>query len=231
MDGVHAMGGMHGFGKVEPERNEPVFHAQWEARCLALNRAMGAIGAWTIDEGRVGIEALPPAVYLARSYYGKWALRLENMIVQRGLADAEEITAGHALRAGQPVKRKLSVADVHRTLTRGSFGRPAQSPARFKIGDRVRARNIHPPTHTRLPRYARGHLGVIDAVRGCHVFPDSVAIGAGENPQWLYTVLFDGRELWGESTDPTLKVSIEAFEPYLDPAPVIPAERSESRNP
>ena len=89
-------------------------------------------------------------------------------------------------------------------LTRGSFGRPAQAPARFKIGDRVRTRNIHPATHTRLPRYARGRVGVIEASRGCHVFPDSVAIGAGEDPQWLYTVLFAGRELWGENADPTL---------------------------
>jgi nitrile hydratase len=218
MDGIHDMGGMHGFGKVEAEDNEPVFHAVWEARCLALNRAMGAIGAWTIDEGRAGIEALPPDVYLARSYYGKWALRLENMVVNRGLAGADEIAAGHALRAGKPLKRTLSAADVPRTLTRGSFSRTAKSPACFKVGDRVRTKNIHPPTHTRLPRYARGRAGVIEAIRGCHVFPDAVAIGAGEDPQWLYTVLFEGRELWGETSDPTLKVSIEAFEPYLDAA-------------
>jgi nitrile hydratase subunit beta len=216
MDGVHDMGGMHGFGKVDPETNEPVFHAAWEARCHALNRAMGAIGAWTIDEGRAGIEALPPEVYLASSYYGKWALRLQNMVVARGLAGADEIAAGHALRAGKPLDHKLSAADVPGSLTRGSFGRTPQSPARFKVGDHVRAKNIHPPTHTRLPRYAHGHVGVIEALRGCHVFPDSVAIGAGENPQWLYTVLFDGRELWGEAADPTLKVSIEAFEPYLE---------------
>jgi nitrile hydratase subunit beta len=218
MDGIHDIGGMHGFGKVEPENNEPVFHAAWEARCLALNRAMVAIGAWTIDEDRAGIEELPPQVYLARSYYGKWALRLENLLVKCGLLATDEIAAGHALRAGKPLNRRFAAAVVPRTLTRGSFGRPAQSPARFKIGDRVRAKNIHPPTHTRLPRYARGRVGVIEALRGCHVFPDSSALRAGENPQWLYTVLFEGRELWGENTDPTLKVSIEAFEPYLEPA-------------
>jgi nitrile hydratase len=218
MDGIHDMGGMQGFGKVEAEANEPVFHAAWEGRCLALNRAMGAIGAWTIDEGRAGIEGLPPEIYLARSYYGKWALRLENMVIDRGLAGADEIAAGRALRAGKPMKRKLTVTEVPRTLTRGSFFRKAPRPARFPVGDRVRTKNIHPPTHTRLPRYARGHVGVIEAIRGCHVFPDSVAIGAGENPQWLYTVLFEGRELWGDTADPTLKVSIEAFEPYLDAA-------------
>jgi nitrile hydratase len=218
MDGVHDMGGMHGFGKVEPEKNEPVFHAAWEGRCLALNRAMGAIGAWTIDEGRAGIETLPPEIYLARSYYEKWALRLENMVISRGLADADELAKGHATHAGKPMKRKLTVAEVPRTLTRGSFFRDAQVPARFALGQRVRTKNIHPATHTRLPRYARGRAGVIEAIRGCHVFPDSAAIGAGENPQWLYTVLFEGRELWGDNTDPTLKVSIEAFEPYLDAA-------------
>jgi nitrile hydratase subunit beta len=215
MDGIHDMGGMHGFGKVEPEQDEPVFDAAWEGRCLALNRAMGAIGAWTIDEGRSGIEQLPPDVYLASSYYGKWALRLENMVVARGLASADELAAGRALHDGKPLERKLTAADVPRTLTRGSFGRTAPAPARFTVGDRVRAKNMHPTTHTRLPRYARGHVGVVEATRGCHVFPDSTAVGGGENPQWLYTVVFEARELFGEAADPTLQVSIEAFEPYL----------------
>jgi nitrile hydratase subunit beta len=216
MDGVHDMGGMHGFGRVEPEQNEPVFHAPWEGRTLALNRAMGYTGVWTIDQTRAGIEALPPDVYLSSSYYRKWELRLENMIVALGLAGADELKAGHALRPGKTLKRKLNADQVPNTLSRGSFARPAQGPAQFKPGDRVRTKNIHPATHTRLPRYARGKSGIVEAIRGCHVYPDTVAIGEGENPQWLYTVLFDGRELWGEAADPALKVSIEAFEPYLE---------------
>jgi nitrile hydratase beta subunit len=218
MDGIHDMGGMHGFGKVEPEKNEPVFHAEWEGRCLALNRAMGFTRLWTIDQTRAGIEELPPDVYLSSSYYKKWALRLENMVVQQGLADAEEIRNGHAARPGRPLQRKLTLADVDASLTRGSYARPARAPARFKVGDRVRTRNIHPATHTRLPRYARDKVGTIEALRGCHVFPDTAAIGKGEDPQWLYTVLFEGRELWGEAAEPSLQVSIEAFEPYLEPA-------------
>jgi nitrile hydratase len=218
MDGIHDMGGMHGFGKVESEANEPVFHAPWEARCLALNRAMGYTGVWTIDETRAGIERLPPDLYLSSSYYKKWAVRLENLVVEIGLADADEIEAGHALRPGKALKRKLAVADVPKSLSRGSFTRPAPAPARFKPGERVRTKNIHPETHTRLPRYARDRVGVVEAIRGCHVFPDTVAIGKGEDPQWLYTVLFEGRELWGDATDPTLTVSIEAFEPYLEAA-------------
>ena len=218
MDGVHDMGGMHGFGKVEPEPNEPVFHANWEGRTLAITRAMGYTGIWTIDQTRAGIEELPPEVYLSSSYYKKWELRLESLVVALGLAGADEIKAGHALRPGKALKRKLAAAEVPNTLTRGSFARPAQAPARFKPGDRVRTRNIHPQTHTRLPRYARGRTGIIEALRGCHVFPDTAAIGKGEDPQWLYTVLFKGRELWGDAAEPSLKVSIEAFEPYLEPA-------------
>jgi nitrile hydratase beta subunit len=218
MDGVHDMGGMHGFGKVESEKDEPVFHSAWEARCLALNRAMSYTGLWTIDQGRAAIEKLPPDIYLSSSYYKKWELRLESQLVEFGLVGADEIAAGHALRPGKALKRKLTAAEVPNIITRGSFARPAQKPARFSPGDHVRTKNIHPKTHTRLPRYARDKVGVIEALRGCHVFPDTVAIGKGEDPQWLYTVLFDGRELWGESAEPSLKVSIEAFEPYLEPA-------------
>ncbi len=103
-------------------------------------------------------------------------------------------------------------------MTRGSFGRTPQGPARYKPGDRVRAKNIHPATHTRLPRYVRGHVGTVERLHGAHVFPDSAAMGKGDDPQWLYTVRFEGRDLWGPDSDPTVKVSVEAFEPYLDPA-------------
>ena len=218
MDGVHDMGGMHGFGKVEPEQNEPVFHEEWEARTFALCRAMSDAGGWVIDQARFAREQLPPVVYLASSYYRKWELGLEKQLAEFGLAGPDELAAGHALRPGKALKRKLNAAEVRNTITRGSYSRSAQAPARFSPGDRVRTKNIHPKTHTRLPRYARGKIGIVEALRGCHVYPDTVAIGKGENPQWLYTVLFDGRELWGESTDSSLKVSIEAFEPYLEPA-------------
>jgi nitrile hydratase len=219
MNGVHDMGGMDGFGKVEAEPDEPVFHEAWEGRVMAMNRAMGATGVWNIDVGRFSRELLPAHVYLASSYYRKWFLGLEQMLLERGLVDADEIAAGHALRPGKPLKRgKFDVAAVDRVMSRGSFGRPAPAPARFKPGDRVRAKNIHPVSHTRLPRYVRGHVGVVERLHGSHVFPDTVVAGQGESPQWLYTVCFDSRELWGPDADPTVKVSIDAFEPYLDPA-------------
>jgi nitrile hydratase subunit beta len=218
MDGVHDMGGMHGFGKVEPEQDEPVFHEAWEARTFALCGAMLYTGVWGMDHRRFAREQISPDVYLASSYYKKWELGLEKQLTELGLAGPDELAAGHALRPGKPLKRKLIAAEVPNIITRGSFSRPAQRLARFKLGDRVRTKNIHPKTHTRLPRYARDKVGVVEALRGCHVFPDTVAAGKGEDPQWLYTVLFDGRELWGDNAEPSLKVSIEAFEPYLEPA-------------
>jgi nitrile hydratase subunit beta len=217
MDGVHDMGGMDGFGKVDPEPNEPVFHQRWEGRVLAMSRAISALRLWTIDMSRYGIELLSPPVYLASSYYERWFLRNARLLTEHGLIEADEIAAGHALRPGKgPDRGKFTLADVERVTRRGSYGRPAPAPARFKIGDRVRAKNIHPKTHTRLPRYARGHVGVVERLHGAHVFPDSVVAGKGEDPQWLYTVRFDAQELWGADADPTVKVSIEAFEPYLE---------------
>jgi nitrile hydratase len=217
MDGVHDMGGMDGFGKVEPEPNEPVFHHRWEGRVLATSRAIGVFRAWTIDTSRYAIEMMSPAIYLTKSYYEKWFLRNQNLLIERGLIDADEVAAGRALRPGKKFDRgPFTPADVDRVTKRGSFARPAQAPAKFKVGDRVRTKNIHPHTHTRLPRYARGHVGVVESLHGTHVFPDSVTTGKGDDPQWLYTVRFDARELWGADADPKLKVSIEAFEPYLE---------------
>ena len=120
MNGIHDMGGMHGFGPVVPERDEPVFHGDWEGRVLALNRAMAYARLWSIDESRAAIEVLPPDVYLTRSYYAKWLLRLEQLLIERGLVGADEMAAGHALRPGKPLPRKLEAANVAAALTRGS---------------------------------------------------------------------------------------------------------------
>lgn len=217
--GVHDMGGRDGFGKVEPEANEPVFHDTWEGRVMAMSRAMGANGGLNIDMQRFARESLPADVYLRSSYYKIWQLALERLLVARGLLGPDELDAGHALRPGQALDRgPFTRRDVGRVMTRGRFDRPPSSPPAFKSGDRVRARRIETQSHTRLPRYVRGCTGVVEIVHGCHVFPDSAAIGAGENPQWLYTVVFDSRDLWGAHADPTVKVSIDAFEPYLEAA-------------
>lgn len=217
MDGVHDMGGMHGFGPVQPEENEPVFHAPWEGRVLAINRAMGYSRTWNGDMSRFAKEMLPPATYLDSPYYKKWMLGLEWLTVKYGLVGADEYEAGRALRPGVRLKRKLTSDQIDEVLGRRAFHRPAPAAALFAAGDAVRMKNIHPPHHTRLPRYVRNHTGVVERVHECHVFPDANGRDAGEDPQWVYTVCFTGRELWGEQADPTLTVSIDAFEPYLEP--------------
>jgi nitrile hydratase beta subunit len=218
MDGVHDMGGMDGFGKVVKEENEPPFHAPWEGRVLGMQRAMGYAGAWHIDHSRFAQEKLPPVTYLSASYYQRWALAMEKNVIERGYATPEELESGHAQTPGKSLPRKLTPDVISAGMSRSSFYRQQQGPQKFKPGDRVRTANIHPATHTRLPRYARDKVGVVEMCHGCHMYPDSVATDKGDNPQWLYTVVFDGRELWGPDADPTLKISIDAFEPYLEPA-------------
>jgi nitrile hydratase len=217
MNGAADMGGMHGFGPVKPEPNEPVFHADWEKKAFALNMAIGVGDVWNLDAFRFERESIPPPQYLNASYYGLWVVTLENMMLKYGVATPEEIAAGHAIAPVTKAAKPVTAAQVANMVRCGSpYDRPAPAPALFKVGDRVRTRNMHPATHTRLPRYARHRVGEIVRIVGCHVFPDSNAINAGEDPHWLYTVRFDGRELWGKDSDPTVRVCIEAWEPYLE---------------
>jgi nitrile hydratase subunit beta len=219
MNGGQDLGGTHGHGPVQPEPNEPVFHAEWEKRAFALTLAMGMPGGWNIDMGRFARENRKPNEYLDMTYYQIWFAALETMAKDRGLVSDDEIEAGHSLRPAKPVARTLKPEDVAKTLHRGGpTERPTNTKPAFEVGERVRARNMHPRGHTRLPRYVRGRMGVIERVIGCHVFPDSNAHGKGEDPKWLYTVRFDGRELWGDDGDPALKVSVDAWEPYLEKA-------------
>ncbi len=216
MDGAHDMGGVAGFGPVVSEQDEPAFHAEWERRAFALTLAMARPGGWTLDMSRFARENRPASDYLAMSYYQIWLAGLEQLMIERDLVRRDEIAAGHALHPATP-RPVLHAADVAAGLARGApTERAAQAPARFKVGDRVRARMLSTPTHTRLPRYVRGHVGVIDRVHGCHVFADSSAAGTGEAPQWLYTVRFDARELWGADTTAG-EVSVDAWDSYLDP--------------
>lgn len=221
MNGPHDVGGMHGFGPVapEPEAVEPLFHAPWEARVLATTLAAGALGHWNIDRSRHTRESLPSAVYFSSSYYEIWTRGLEQLLREEGLVGDDELVAARSLRGPAATNRPpLRAVDVPSVLAAGSpYDRPAPVPARFAAGDRVRARNVHVPGHTRLPRYVRGHVGTVEAVRGAFVFPDANAHGRGPDPQWCYTVVFDATELWGASADPRSLVSVDAFEPYLEP--------------
>ncbi|MEO8051285.1 MAG: nitrile hydratase subunit beta, partial [Acidobacteriota bacterium] len=161
MNGIHDMGGMQDMGPIQHEENEPVFHEVWEGRLYAINRAIGAWGKWNIDAGRYEIELLSPADYLRMSYYEKWLARNIELLVKRGLVTREEIETGKPTAGSQKATPALIAAAVSAgALRRGSFMRPeADAKARFKVGQHVRARNVNPPGHTRLPRYARGKAG------------------------------------------------------------------------
>jgi nitrile hydratase len=216
MNGAQDMGGQMGFGPVVPEPDEPPFHAEWEKRALAVTLACGAMGHWSIDASRHARETLPPLDYLSSSYYEIWIKALEKLLGSEGFVSGDELRAGRALTPPRTPNRVLHADEVAAALARGSPSeRPATAPARFAVGDRVRTANDHPAGHTRVPRYARGRLGRIEQVHGVQVFPGSSAHGLGEQPQWLYTVAFDGGELWGRAADPRLTVSIDAWESTL----------------
>jgi nitrile hydratase beta subunit len=218
MNGPQDLGGQMGFGPVAPEKDEPVFHAAWERRALGVTLTTGAMGHWNADESRHARETLHPADYYASSYYQIWIKGLEKLLKRHGFVTLEELAEGRALVEGTQPKRVLKAADARAVMAKGTpYSRPIATPPKFEAGQRVRTKNFHPTGHTRLPRYARGKVGIVDAMREGFVLPDTNAHGRGENPEWVYTVVFDAAELWGEGADPTLTISIDAWESYLDP--------------
>lgn len=214
------LGGQSGHGRVLPEPEGELFHADWEPRALALTLAMGATGSWNIDQSRAARETLP--AYAQLSYYQIWIAALQRLMEERGQLTPDELQAGRMLRPPAPVKRVLAAADVPAVLAKGSGTERAPAPdspaARFAVGDRVRTRAHAAPHHSRLPAYARGKCGTVERVHGLHVFADAHAQGLGEQPQWLYAVVFDGAELWGAAAQTGQQVSVDAWDPYLERA-------------
>jgi nitrile hydratase subunit beta len=209
------LGGQLGHGTVVPEAEGELFHAPWEARAMALTVAMGATGSWNIDAARSARETLPN--YLQLSYYQIWIAGLQKLLMARGMLATDEISASRAQHTAPPVARTLRAADVPAVLARGGPTlRPDVGTPRFAVGDWVRTQSKAVPHHTRLPSYVRGKRGRVATVHGTHVFPDTNAQGLGEQPTWLYTVVFDEQELWGsDAPQQRLHVSVDAFEPYL----------------
>ena len=182
---------------------------------MALTVAMGATGAWNLDMARSARETLTN--YRSLNYYEIWIEALQNMLEGRELIHGDEVVAGRSLHSTPPIPRVLKHGDVSAALAKGSSTeRPVIVPARFVMGQKVCTIDIPMDHHTRLPSYARGKQGSIERVLGVHVLPDSNSQGLGEQPQWLYTVVFDAIELWGDAAAPGLKISIDAFEPYLE---------------
>jgi nitrile hydratase len=219
MNGVHDMGGMQNMGPIEYEKDEPVFHHAWEGRTYALTRAMGAWGKWNIDASRYERELLPPADYLRMSYYESWIVRLEQLLIKRGLVTQEEIERGRPADGSPKASPPLQADAVATSIREGTpFNRDTPAPARFDVNQRVRARNVNPVGHTRLPRYVRGKSGTVIRDHGVFVFPDTNAHFLGEKPQHLYSVQFNARELWGAEARPHDRIHLDLWEDYLEPA-------------
>lgn len=194
MDGIHDLGGRHGFGGSLAEREEQAFHADWERRVFGINLLLMAQGCFPIDAMRHALERIEPVTYLTAGYYGRWLIGVEQLIAEAG---------------GRP--RAGSVPDP-------TARRATQASPRFALGSAVRARNLHPPGHIRLPGYARGRRGTVVLQQGAWVLPDTNAHGRGECPEHVYAVRFEGRELWGEDAEPGSCVHLDLFESYLEPA-------------
>lgn len=218
MNGGQDLGGMMGFGPINPNPDEPMFHGEWERRVLALSLAMGATGMWNIDASRHSRETIPPANYLSWSYYRIWFEGLEKLLVQKNLVSANELATGKMVQPAITTKNKMVAAHVADALAAGSpASRTPTSTAKYQVGDQVRTINTNTKGHTRLARYLRAHIGEITHVHGTHVFPDTNAHFEGENPKWLYTVKFSAEELWGREKPTNDFVHADLFEPYLGP--------------
>lgn len=218
MNGIHDMGGMHGMGPIVAEKNEPVFHAAWEGRLFALRRCTGAWRKWNLDASRQSVERVPPIEHLQASYYARQYLAFTKLLVERGLVTSDELSAGQPA-AGQPkLTPPLTVDKVADLVAKGApANRDVDIAPRFREGGRVQTREIHPVTHTRLPRYARGRTGTVMRDYGVFVFPDTNSQFLGEKPQHLYSVRFAARELWGEQAAPKDSVHLDLWDDYLDP--------------
>ena len=213
MNGIHDMGGMQDMGSIRYEKNEPVFHEPWEARSFALTEAVD-----TPPGFRYQLELIPPAEYLRMSYYERWITGLVELMVKHGIVTRAEVEGGKPV-PGAPKGQVLTAAEVPAMVAKGfPASRDVPVAPHFQTGQQVRARNMHPIGHTRLPRYARGKTGTIERDYGVFVFPDTSAHGLGEKPQHVYSVRFAARELWGEQASSRDSVYLDLWDDYLEPA-------------
>jgi nitrile hydratase len=186
VNGVHDMGGTHGHGRIAIEKDEPVYHHPWEGRVYGMMRGLLRAGLFNLDEFRHAQERLPPAQYLRSTYYERWLAALELLVRE----------TGGEVRREQPAERRAE--------------------PRFTPGDAVITRNINPPGHTRLPRYARARRGVVQSVHTPSLLPDTHAHHRSLDWEPVYTVTFDARELWGDQAEPGVRVSIDLWQSYLE---------------
>jgi nitrile hydratase len=206
MDGIYDLGGVSGFGPVEVERDEPVFHEAWEALGYGIGGlGMNVLRAFNMDEIRHAIERIEPRRYLASSYYDRIVIGVATLFVEKGLVTREELER----RAGGRFPLASPVAPHADAIT-------LPSPARFAAGDAVVVRDLHRAGHTRAPRYVRGKRGVVVHVAPAFSLPDAAAHGLPPRDEPTYHVRFDARELWGEAAEAHAAVVVDLWQSYLE---------------
>jgi nitrile hydratase len=218
MNGIHDMGGMQDMGAIQYQKTEPVFHERWEGRIYAMSYAVQNTVKLRLSF-RPPMETIPPLEYLRMSYYERWLTSITERMMASNLVTAAEIKSGRPAAGSVKANLALSPADALAALFKiPATRRDLPVVARFQQGQPVRARNINPVTHTRLPRYARGKAGRIERDHGVFVFSDTSVYSQGDKPQHLYSVRFAARELWGGSAAPQDAVFLDMFDDYLEPA-------------
>jgi nitrile hydratase subunit beta len=220
MNGVHDLGGMHGFGPIVRDPNEPLFRTDWEEHVHTIGELLLEHRYVTVDAFRYGIERMEPAHYLRAPYFERWLATIELILIENGLLSDDELDDRTEYFRQYPEATPPGsgvIAPVREVRQKSNA--PAPAASRFAVGDTVVARNAHPRGHTRLPRYARGKRGTIQRLHGPQIFPDTNALGLGEHPQPLYNVRFEARELWGESAEPDQVLTLDLWESYLEPLP------------
>lgn len=218
MDGIHDMGGMQGFGRIQAPKTESPFAAPWEGNAFALALVASRAAGGNVHAFRHAVERVPPAEYLT-SYYGRWLLGAQNLLADSGVVSAEQVAARATRMSGHDVAEPPPPTRHKPRMPSGGPGnlRDVDAPPAFAVGDVVHVRDLHPVGHTRMPRYVRRRTGTVTAIRPAQVLPDSAAHFDGEDPQHVYSVEFSSRELWGADSEP-FTLSIDLFEPYLEAA-------------
>jgi nitrile hydratase beta subunit len=225
VNGVHDLGGLDGLGAINPTPEEPVFHSEWERRVFGMFIPFAAAGL-NLDQFRHGIEKLHPVEYLAGRYYEHWLHTIEDGLVSKGVIDEHELeertrqfleNPDAPLPEGGDPEQAEQFVQLYRTGA--STRRESDAQPRFKVGDRVRVRNLNPTGHTRCARYLRGKEGVVERAYDAFVFPDTNAKEEGEDPQPVYNVRFDAAHVWGGGQDGERHmIRFDLWEPYLEAA-------------
>ncbi len=218
MDGIHDLGGMHGFGLID-RHNDYTFRADWQRRAFGIVEALAGVVPFNADTHRQALERISADAYLRHSYFEKWVMATETLLLQAGLVNQNELKTGKKefdidLTNREPIGPQALI-DFFMAGAQLEF--PADSqPASFAAGQMVQVTRDAPPGHTRVPRYLRGRTGVITEDNGVFQFADAVAAGIGQCPQHCYTVAFSAEELWGRSAEPRETISADLWESYLE---------------